>query len=137
MFNIYVLFLILSGAAMLGMSSVRRGQVTSRRIWNAILGAAFLFYGLYLLLFFQGGHYLVFYYVFVLPVLMGIRFFRDRSAYRASQQAVAVQTPSPGYGQQPGYAQQAGYGQQPGYAQQAGYGQQPSYVQQSPRGPIV
>ena len=131
MFNIYVLFLILSGAAMLGMSGVRRGQVTSRRIWNAILGTAFLFYGLYLLLFFQGGHYLVFYYVFVLPVLMGIRFFRDRSAYRASQQVVAVQTPSPGYGQQPGY------GQLPGYAQQAGYGQQPSYVQQSPRGPIV
>ena len=112
MFNIYVLFLILSGAAMLGMSGVRRGQVTSRRVWNAVLGAAFLLYGLYLLLFFQGGHYLVFYYVFVLPVLMGVRFFRDRSAYRATQQAAAVQMPSPVYGQQ------AGYGQQPGYEQQ-------------------
>ena len=71
MFNIYVLFLIISGAAMLGMSGVRRGQVTARRIWNAVLGTAFLLYGLYLLLFFQGGHYVLFYYVFILPVLMG------------------------------------------------------------------
>lgn len=107
MFNIYVLFLILSGAAMLGMSGVRRGQVTARRIWNAILGAAFLIYGLYLLLFFQSGHYVVFYYVFILPVLMGIRFFRDRAAYRAMQQATAAQTPSPSYAQQGGYGQEA------------------------------
>jgi hypothetical protein len=70
---------------MLGMSGVRRGQVTARRIWNAVLGTAFLIYGLYLLLFFQGGHYVLFYYVFILPVLMGVRFFRDRSAYRATQ----------------------------------------------------
>ena len=57
------------------------------------MGAAFLVYGLYLLIFFQSGHYVFFYYVFILPVLMGVRFFRDRSAYRARQQAAAVQTP--------------------------------------------
>jgi hypothetical protein len=85
LFNVYILFLILSGAAMLGMSGVRKGQVTTRRIWNAVFGAAFLIYGLYLLLFFQSGHYVIFYYVFILPVLMGVRFFRDRSAYRATQ----------------------------------------------------
>jgi hypothetical protein len=119
MFNVYVLFLILSGAAMLGMSGVRRGQVTARRIWNAVLGAAFLLYGLYLLLFFQNGHYLVFYYVFILPVLMGIRFFRDRAAYRARQQGTAAQTPPPSY------------------AQQGGYGQQDGYGQQAPRGPVL
>jgi hypothetical protein len=106
-FNVYVLFLILSGAAMLGMSGVRRGQVTARRTWNAVLGTAFLLYGFYLLLFFQSGHYVVFYYVFILPVLMGIRFFRDRSAYRARQQGTAVQTPLPSYGQQAGYGQQS------------------------------
>jgi hypothetical protein len=94
LFNVYILFLIISGAAMLGMSGVRKGQVTTRRIWNAILGAAFLIYGLYLLIFFQGGHYVLFYYVFILPILMGVRFFRDRSAYRARQQAATVQTPS-------------------------------------------
>ena len=90
-FNVYVLFLILSGAAMLGMSGIRRGQVTARRIWNAVLGAAFLLYGFYLLLFFQNGHYVVFYYVFILPILMGIRFFRDRSGYRANQQGAVPQ----------------------------------------------
>jgi hypothetical protein len=99
-FNIYALFLLLSGAAMLGMAGVRRGQVTTRRIWNAVLGAAFLAYGLYLLIFFQSGHYVVFLYVFVLPVLMGVRFFRDRSAYRARQRATAFQAPAAGYGQQ-------------------------------------
>jgi hypothetical protein len=107
MFKIYILFLLLSGAAMLGMAGVRKGQVTTRRIWNGVIGAAFLLYGLYLLIFFQGGHYMVFIYVFVLPVLMGIRFFRDRSAYRARQQATAFQTPSPGYGQQAGYEQKS------------------------------
>ena len=131
MFYAYVFILIASGVLMLVMGILRAPYARRSRVWNLIMGAGFAIYGLYLLLFFQGGHYLVFYYVFVLPVLMGIRFFRDRSAYRASQQAVAVQTPSPGYGQQPGY------GQLPGYAQQAAYGQQPSYEQQSPRGPIV
>src|SRR6201996_3406134 len=74
---------------MLAMSGVKKGQVTARRIWNAVLGAAFLGYGLYLLLFFQGGHYVMFYYVFVVPILMIVRFFRGRAAYRAHQQAVA------------------------------------------------
>ena len=77
-------------------------------------GQPSLLYGLYLLLFFQGtGHYSG----LLLRVRasgpgMGVRFFRDRSAYRATQQAAAVQMPSPVYGQQ------AGYGQQPGYEQQ-------------------
>jgi hypothetical protein len=84
----------------------RKGQVATRRIWNAILGTAFLLYGLYLLISFQGGHYLVFFYVFILPLLMGVRFFRDRSAYRARQQA-AVRAPSHGYGQQAGHEQQS------------------------------
>jgi hypothetical protein len=138
-FNAYVLLLIVSGAAMLGMSGVRRGQVTARRIWNAVLGTVFLLYGLYLLLFFQGGHYVVFFYVFILPILMGIQFFRGRSAYRAKQQGTAVQAPPPSNGPQPGYGSQPNYGQpgygpqpgygQPGYGSQPGYGQ-PSYGQQ-------
>jgi len=88
-FHIYVLFLIL-------------GQRPARRIWNALFGAAFTSYGLYLLLFFGGGHYLFFYYVFILPILMIVQFFRDRSAYQARQQAIGFQAPpppSPGYGQ--------------------------------------
>ena len=101
---------------MLAMSGVKKGQVTARRIWNAVLGAAFLIYGLYLLLFFQGGHYVVFYYVFILPVLMGVQFFRGRSAYQARQQKAtagappAAGAPQPSYGQPVNYGQQAPYG---------------------------
>ena len=83
MFYIYVLFLVLSGIAMLVMASVKTGQTASRRAWNAVFGAGFTIYGLYLLLFFQSGHYLIFFYAFILPILMIVRFFRDRSAFRA------------------------------------------------------
>ena len=99
MFYIYVLFLVLSGIAMLVMASVKTGQTASRRVWNAVFGAGFTLYGLYLLLFFHGGQYLMFYYVFILPILMVVRFFRDRSEFRARQEAAAVQGPHPGYGQ--------------------------------------
>jgi hypothetical protein len=107
-FDIYVLFLILSGIAMLVMASVKTGQTTTRRAWNAVFGAGFTVYGLYLLLFFNGGHYLMFYYVFILPILMVVRFFRDRSAFQAGQEAAAVQGPYPGYGQPSSYGQPSG-----------------------------
>jgi hypothetical protein len=47
-FYIYVLFLILSGIAMLVLASVKTGQTTTRRAWNAVFGAGFTVYGLYL-----------------------------------------------------------------------------------------
>jgi hypothetical protein len=110
MFHVYEVFLIISGIAMLVLASLRTGQSTPRRIWSAVLGAAFLAYGLYLLLFFTGGHYFLFFYVFILPILLIVRYFRDRKVYQARQAAAA---------QQPGYGQPApGYGQPPG-----GYGQ--------------
>jgi hypothetical protein len=59
--------------------------------------------------FFQSGHYILFFYAFILPVLMIVRFFRDRSAFQARQSAATVQGPPPGYGQ-PAYGQ-PGYGQ--------------------------
>jgi hypothetical protein len=100
-FLIYVLFLIVSGIAMLVIASVKSGQTSGRRAWNAVFGAGFTLYGLYLLLFFRGGHILVFFYAFILPVLMTVRFFRDRSAFRAKQQAAVLQGPPVGYGQPP------------------------------------
>ena len=116
LFNVYVFFLIASGVLMLVMGSLRAPYAKRSRVANFIFGGGFTLYGLYLLLFFGGGHYILFVYVFVLPVLMAVRFFRDRAAYRAAQSA----GPPPGYGQAP-----AGYGQAPaGYGQQGGYGQQ-------------
>ena len=118
MFQVYVPFLILSGIVLLVLA-VLKGQATGRRVLNAVFGAAFLIYGLYLLLFFQGGHYFAFYYVFILPILMIVQFFRSRSA----AQAAPVRAPQPGFGQQPGYGQQPAYGQPPAPGQQPGYGQ--------------
>ncbi|HTZ92431.1 MAG TPA: hypothetical protein VMB74_08560 [Streptosporangiaceae bacterium] len=114
MFGVYVLFLIVSGIAMLVLACIKSGQINVRRIWNAVFGAAFTGYGLYLLLFFKGGHYFLFFYVFILPILMIVRFFRDRPAVRARQQAGAFQAPPPGYGQPGGYGQPpSGEGQSP------------------------
>jgi hypothetical protein len=122
--HIYELFLIVSGVAMLVMAGIggRRSKVL--RIWNAILGLAFTAYGLYLLLFFKGGHYFIFLYVFILPILMVVRFFRDRSGPNAPPRGYG-QPPGPGYGQPPTYGQPQGYGQPPTYGQPSGYGQPP------------
>ena len=82
-FHVYVLFLIASGMLLLALGSMRAAYAKRRRAVNLIAGAIFLVYGLYLLVFYQSGHYVVFFYVFILPVLLAVRFFRDRAAYRA------------------------------------------------------
>jgi hypothetical protein len=144
LFNVYVFFLIASGVVMLVLGSLRAPYAKRRRVWNLAFGAGFTIYGLYLLVFFQGGHYILFLYAFVLPVLMAVRFFRDRTAYRAARQAGPV--PPAGYAQPPAYGQApTGYGQPSGYGQpqnfgppqdfvpsqdhgqQGGYGQQPPF----------
>lgn len=141
-FYVYVLFLIGSGVAMLVMASVKNGLASARKVWYFVLGGGFTVYGLYLLLFFRHGHYVLFYYAFILPIFLTYQFFRDRGVNRARRQKSAAfhgapgygqpQTggPQPGYGQAPGYAQPQGYGQQPGYAQPQGYGQPPADGQQ-------
>jgi len=122
MFYAYVFFLIASGVLMLVMGILRAPYARRSRVLNLIMGAGFAIYGLYLLLFFQGGHYILFFYAFVLPVLMTVRFFRARSAYQAAQSM----TP----GAPAGYGQPGGYGQPPaGYGQPGGYGQQPPFQQ--------
>ena len=133
MFYAYVFFLIASGALMLVMGILRAPYARRSRVLNLIMGAGFAIYGLYLLLFFQGGHYILFFYAFVLPVLMTVRFFRARSAYQAAQSMTpgapaGYGQPPAGYGQPGGYGQPAGYGQPPaGYGQPGGYGQQPPF----------
>jgi hypothetical protein len=142
MFYAYVFFLIASGVLMLVMGILRAPYARRSRVVNLIMGAGFAIYGLYLLLFFQGGHYILFFYAFVLPVLMTVRFFRARSAYQAAQSMTpggpgGYGQPSGGYGQPTGYGQPpAGYGQPGGYGQPpAGYGQPGGYGQQPPLQP--
>ena len=125
MFYAYVFILIASGVLMLVMGILRAPYARRSRTLNLIMGAGFTIYGLYLLLFFQGGHYILFFYAFVLPILMTVRFFRARSAYQAAR-SMSPGAPA-GYGQPPaGYGQPGGYGQPPAdYGQPGGYGQQP------------
>jgi hypothetical protein len=123
MFDIYVLFLIISGSAMLVMAFVRTDYAKRRQIVNFILGAGFTIYGLYLLLVFSGGHYIMFPYVFVLPVLMIVQFFRDRARSRqmtAAQAANGVPQAGSPWATPPG----AMNGQPPAYQQPQGH-QQP------------
>jgi hypothetical protein len=101
MFDVYVLFLILSGISMLVMAFVRTSYAKRRQVLNFILGAGFTIYGLYLLLVFNGGHYVMFYYAFVLPILMIVGFFRDRAA-AMSQKKINAARPAPGVGFPPG-----------------------------------
>ena len=124
MFDVYVLFLILSGVTMLVMAFVRTDYAKRRQALNFVLGAGFTIYGLYLLLFFNGGHYIFFYYVFVLPVFMVLQFFRDRTRAKSRQMAANQAAGGAGGGAAGGYdpgpgtwagAPRATDGQAPGY----------------------
>ena len=111
LFVIYVLFLIASGIAMLVIAGIRTNRSVSRRVWSGVLGAGFLIYGLFLLLFFRGGHYVIFYYVFILPILVLVQFFRDRSAFQRQRQAGVFPGQPGGFGQPQGFGQPNAYGQ--------------------------
>jgi len=76
-FHVYTLFLLISGAALI-VSIFLRGR-NPYRILNGIVGACFLAYGVYLLAFFQGGTVHVFWYVFIVPILLIVRYFNARS----------------------------------------------------------
>jgi hypothetical protein len=133
LFLAYVVFLAVSGAAMIAIAIIRGGQSNGARAFNGLLGVAFLGYAVYLALIFRGGHYFLFFYAFVLPILLIVRFFRTlgdrpRTAQPGAQQAYGGQSfqGQPPYEQSP-YAQPP-YGQppqgQPPYGQPP-YGQPP------------
>ena len=94
LFDVYIFFLIASGVVMVVMGSLRLPYARRSRVMNFVVGAAFLIYGLYLLLFFSGGHVFIFFYAFILPIVMAVRFFRDRTAYRERSASPASQPPS-------------------------------------------
>ena len=87
LFYVYALFLIASGVAMLVMGSLRLPYARRSRVLNFVMGAGFVIYGLYLLLFFSSGHVFIFFYAFILPIMMIVRFFRERTAYRSRRVA--------------------------------------------------
>lgn len=83
-FSWYVVFLLVSGIAMLAMASIGGGQSVGERLLNLAFGAGFLGYAVYLGFIFDGGEYFMFFYAFILPVLMLFRFVKAMFGERQS-----------------------------------------------------
>ncbi len=79
MFNWYVALLAVSGTVMIAMALVKDGQSPTSRMLNGIFGVVYLGYAAYLVFFFDGGSYLIFFQAFILPVLMVVNFLRTRT----------------------------------------------------------
>jgi apolipoprotein N-acyltransferase len=89
-FSWYCIFLMLSGLAMvvIGLLPAVRSR---RRVLGVIFGVVYFGYGFYLTFVFSGGHYVVFFYAFVLPVLLIADAFKIRAARHRLQQAADQQ----------------------------------------------
>ncbi|MEV6772327.1 hypothetical protein AB0N05_27215 [Nocardia sp. NPDC051030] len=61
------------------MAVMKDGQSSISRSLNGIFGAVYLGYAGYLAFLFDGGTYLIFYQAFILPVLMVVSYFRNRT----------------------------------------------------------
>jgi hypothetical protein len=84
LFSWYVVLLLLSGIVMLVLTAMRVGQNPAGRIFNLLVGVGLLGYGIYLGFIFNGGTYVVFFQVFILPVLLAINSLRSAARRRAS-----------------------------------------------------
>jgi hypothetical protein len=97
-FSIYVILLMLAGLVLIAFASpgfVRAS--TLRRVLNLVVGLGFLGYGFYLAFIFSGGHYFIFFYAFLAPIVLIARTLRGSTPKRR----VAPAGPHPA-GQYPG-----------------------------------
>ena len=77
----YLAALVISGVILLVLAVTGFGAGGALpRLLNAVVGLAFLGYAVYLLFFDTSDTYTVFYYAFIVPVLLIIQAFRNRSA---------------------------------------------------------
>jgi hypothetical protein len=88
-FSWYCLFLMFSGIALL-VIAVLRNQAPQRRIVQALFGIGYFGYGFYLTFIFNGGHYVMFLYAFILPVLLIMGAFRGTARRPQVQPPVAA-----------------------------------------------
>ena len=80
-FLAYIAALVVSGLIMVVLAATGFGASgTLVRILNGLFGVGFLGYAVYLLFFFPGGDFPVFFYAFILPVVMVIQAFKTRAA---------------------------------------------------------
>jgi uncharacterized membrane protein YtjA (UPF0391 family) len=135
-FSWYCVLLLISGIAMLGMTGVP-GASTGSRVANLLFGLGFALYALYLIFVFEGGHYMMFFKAFILPVLLIVGTIKSITEKRRAAGQPAQMRPTVDYGmaaqpQPNGYAPANPYGQ----AQQPAdpYGQPNGYAPQNPYG---
>jgi hypothetical protein len=83
--NLYDLLLFIAGCGLMSMACDRR-QELKQRMMRAAVGAALIAYGLYLLLFYQGGPVVYSSLVLIIPVVLGIQYFRERADYKLQQE---------------------------------------------------
>ncbi len=88
-FSWYCILLMLSGIAML-VTAVLRNQAVQRRVIRAIFGIGFFCYGFYLTFVFAGGHYVLFFQAFIVPVLLILDTIRSQASRRRLRQGVSV-----------------------------------------------
>ena len=86
-FSWYCILLMLSGIAML-VTAVLRNQAVQRRVIRAIFGIGFFCYGFYLTFVFAGGHYVLFFQAFIVPVLLILDTIRSQASRRRLRQGV-------------------------------------------------
>ena len=84
----YIALLFVSGVllAVLGIGGF--GQSRLARVVDGVFAAAFLIYGAYLLLFFDGGSVFISYYAFIVPILAVVQVVKARKN-RSEARAVA------------------------------------------------
>ena len=69
LFTTYWLLLVASGTLMICIGAVGFAEAhVAARIGSILFGLAFFAYGIYLGFFFEGGHYIIFFKAFILPV---------------------------------------------------------------------
>jgi hypothetical protein len=97
-FNLYSALLAISGILLAVTAAIGfGGRRIGARVLNAIFAVAFLAYAVYLQFIFTSGTVFISYYVFVVPILLIVQAFRNRTAAKQQQaaaaQASAVGTP--------------------------------------------
>ena len=110
-FNLYSALLAISGILLAVTAATGfGGRSVGARIVNGIFAVAFLAYAIYLQFIFTSGTVFISYYVFVVPILLIVQAFRNRTAVK-QQQAAAARANAASYpNAQPGYPPA-----QPGY----------------------
>ena len=91
LFSWYVVLLIISGVAMVGIGATNFGGLTiGWRALNVLAGLGFAGYGIYLGFIFEGSTYVIFFKAFILPVVLVVQFVRSLATRDTVQPAPAV-----------------------------------------------